>query len=135
MSKTKTENRGGKRKGSGRKSLFALGHEERAQVIKDIDAEFKKNGTSRGVELGKMMNSSDQRLKMQAYQLFYRDVIPKVAERDVNITEFKMPQVFIPEKYPDSDDAADFNPRVAPTTPFKKKPKPIDFAPRFSSDR
>ncbi len=122
MIKTKTENRGGKRKGSGRKSLFALGHEERAQVIKDIDAEFKKNGTSRGVELGKMMNSSDQRLKMQAYQLFYRDVIPKVAERDVNITEFKMPQVFIPEKYPDSDEAPDFNPRGAPTTPFKKKP-------------
>ena len=122
MSKTKTENRGGKRKGSGRKSLFALGHEERAQVIKDIDAEFKKNGTSRGVELGKMMNSSDQRLKMQAYQLFYRDVIPKVAERDVNITEFKIPQVFIPEKYPDSDDAPDFNPRGAPTTPFKKAP-------------
>ena len=122
MSKTKTENRGGKRKGSGRKSLFALGHEERAQVIKDIDAEFKKNGTSRGVELGKMMNSNDQRLKMQAYQLFYRDVIPKVAERDVNITEFKMPQVFIPEKYPDSDEAPDFNPRGAPRTPFKKKP-------------
>ena len=122
MSKTKTENRGGKRKGSGRKSLFALGHEERAQVIKDIDAEFKKNGTSRGIELGKMMNSSDQRLKMQAYQLFYRDVIPKVAERDVSITEFKMPQVFIPEKYPDSDDAPDFTPRGPPTTPFKKKP-------------
>ena len=122
MIKTKTDNRGGKRKGSGRKSLFALGHAERVQIIKDIDAEFKKNGTSRGIELGKMMNSNDQRLKMQAYQLFYRDVIPKVAERDVSITEFKLPQVFIPEKYPDSDDAPDFNPRGGPTTPFKKKP-------------
>ena len=107
----KPETRGGKREGGGRKSLFALGYAERVQIIKDIDSEFKKNGTSRGIELGKMMTSSDQRLKMQAYQLFYRDVIPKVAERDVNITEVKVPQVFVPEKYPDSDEAPDFNPR------------------------
>lgn len=122
MSKAKTEYRGGKRKGSGRKSLFALGYAERVQIIKDVDSEFKKNGTSRGIELGKMMTSNDQRLKMQAYQLFYRDVIPKVAERDVTTTEYKIPQVFIPEKYPDSDEAPDFKPREAPTTPFKKKP-------------
>ena len=121
MSSTKTENRGGRRKGSGRKSLFALGQAERAQVIKDIDAEFKKNGTSRGIELGKMMNSNDQRLKMQAYQLFYRDVIPKVAERDVNVNHILKPQVFVPEKYPDSDEAPDFKPLEVLALPSKKK--------------
>ena len=121
MSSTKTENRGGRRKGSGRKSLFALGQAEQAQVIKDIDAEFKKNGTSRGIELGKMMNSNDQRLKMQAYQLFYRDVIPKVAERDVTVNHVVKPQVFIPEQFPDSDETPAFKPAEVPEISDRKK--------------
>ncbi len=34
----------------------------------------------------------------------------------MTITEFKVPQVFVPEKYPDSDEAPDFVPNKASAT-------------------
>ena len=104
------ENRGGKREGSGRKAIFELGDKERAKIVKQVNEQAKKNGTDFGLELGKLMFApkAEKRLKMQAMQLYVRDVLPKVAERDVTVTEIKTPQVFIPEVYPDSAEAPDF---------------------------
>ena len=63
----------------------------------------------------------DQRYKTQGIQTFIRDVLAKQSERDVTVTQYKMPEVFIPEKYPDSDEAPDFKPREAQAKPDKKK--------------
>ena len=113
------ENRGGKREGSGRKAIFKLGNKERSDVIKKVREQAKKNDTCLGTELGKMMFAprAEKRLKMQAMQLYVRDVLPKVAERDVNVTEITKPQVFIPEPYPDSSEAPDF--KTTPPPDFK----------------
>ena len=124
MSTKKTENRGGKREGAGRKPIFELSDSVRREIIVDVMAEAEANGTSIGRVMGQAIfkPGGDQRYKTQGIQTFIRDVLAKQSERDVTVTQYKMPEVFIPEKYPDSDEAPDFNPRGAPTTPFKKKP-------------
>ena len=114
-----TENRGGKREGSGRKAVFELGNQERSDIIKKVKEQAKKNGTNFGSELGKLMfaPNAEKRLKMQAMQLYVRDVLPKTSERDINVTEITKPQIFVPEKYPDDDSAPDF--KTAPPPDFK----------------
>ena len=102
------ENRGGYRKGSGRKPIFELGEAKRKQIMKDVEKIAKEKGTSIGKELGNMMLGNDKRLQMQAMQLYVRDVLPKVSEREVTNTQVLVPQVFVPEKYPDSDEAPNF---------------------------
>ena len=105
-----TENRGGCRPGAGRKTIFDLGDKERAKIVKQVDEQAKKNGTDFGSELGKLMfaPNADKRLKMQAMQLYVRDVLPKVSERNVTVNEIRKPQVFIPEELPDSAEAPNF---------------------------
>lgn len=111
-----TENRGGKREGAGRKAIFELGEAKRKEILKDVEAIAKKKGTSLGKELAVMMfgRGKDKRLKMTAMQLYVRDVLPKVSEREVTVTAITKPQVFLPEKYPDSDEAPDFKPTEPP---------------------
>ena len=111
------ENRGGKREGAGRKRIFELGEAKRKQIMKDVEEIAKEKGTSLGKELGNMMLGNDKRLQMQAMQLYVRDVLPKVSERDVTVTEITKPQVFVPEKYPDSDEAPDY--KTTPPPDFK----------------
>ena len=124
MSTKKTENRGGKREGAGRKPIFELSDSVRREIIVDVMAEAEANGTSIGRVMGQAIfkPGGDQRYKTQHLQTFLRDVLAKQSERDVTITGYKLPQVFIPEKYPDSDEAPDFKPREAPATSLKKKP-------------
>ena len=108
-----TENRGGSRPGAGRKIIFDLGDKEGAKIVKQVDEQAKKNGTDIGSELGKLMfaPNADKRLKMQAMQLYVRDVLPKVSERNVTVNEIRMPQVFIPEELPDTNEAKPYEPR------------------------
>ena len=107
-----TENRGGARPGAGRKAIFELGDKERAKIIKQVNAQAKKNGTDFGSELGKLMfgPNAEKRLKMQAMQLYVRNVFSKVSEQNVNVNEITKPQIFVPEKYPDNSEAPDFIP-------------------------
>lgn len=112
MSENKVENRGGYREGAGRKAIFELGQEKRKEIIEAVQAQADENGTSFGQELGKMMFvGKDKRLKLAAMQLYVRDVLPKVAEREVNVNEIRKPQVFVPEKYPDTQAAPDYVPK------------------------
>jgi len=106
----KTENRGGKRPGAGRRAVFDLGEEKRKEIMRDIAEIAEKKSSSIGKELGDMMfgRSKDKRLKMQAMQLYVRDVLPKISEREVTETKITKPQIFVPEPYPDSDEAPDF---------------------------
>lgn len=110
MSDKNGQNRGGIREGAGRKPIFELGQEKRSEIINDVQAQAEKNGTSFGEELGKMMfgKRAEKRTKMAAMQLYVRDVLPKVSEREINVNEISKPQVFLPEKYPDSADAPDY---------------------------
>jgi hypothetical protein len=112
MSENKPENRGGYRPGAGRKRIFELGQEKRAEIIRDVQAEAERNGTSFGAELGKLIfgKRAEKRTKLAAMQLYVRDVLPKVGEREVNVNEVIKPQVFLPEKYPDSADAPEYKP-------------------------
>lgn len=106
----KTENRGGKRPGSGRKPIFEFGEAQRNEIIKDVAAVAKKNKTSFGSTLGNMMFGckGESRTRLQAMKLFATDILPKVSERDVTITEIKTPQVFIPEELSDTADVSDY---------------------------
>src|SRR4051812_13486542 len=96
------ENRGGYRDGAGRKAVFDLGHEKRLEILTAVQAEAEKNKTSFGQELGKLIFEAkqDKRLKLAAMQLYVRDVLPKVSEREVNISEVRRPQIFIPQENP-----------------------------------
>lgn len=98
----KTENRGGKRKGSGRKPIFELGEKERCQVISDVNEKAKENGTSFGSELGEIMfgKGGDKRTRLQAMRLYATDILPKISERDVTETKITVPAVFLPERHP-----------------------------------
>ena len=105
-----TENRGGKREGADRKAIFELGAAKRKEILKDIADIALEKGTSIGKELGNMMfgRGKDKRLKMQAMQLYVRDVLPKVSERDVTTTQILVPQIYLPEEFEDTEDAPDF---------------------------
>ncbi len=102
---------GGRREGAGRKPLLDLAGESREQIIKDVLAEGERLGLSFGALLGKLIfENEDKRLKLAAMQLYVRDVLPKVSEREVTVTDVSKPQVFTPEKYPDSSDAPEYRP-------------------------
>lgn len=115
----KTENRGGKREGSGRKPIFELGERERRKIIEDVTAQATDNGTSFGSELGKLMFSEggDKRTRLQAMRLYATDILPKMSERDITVKEITKPQVFLPERYPDSSEAPDY--KTTPPPDFK----------------
>ena len=119
---TKTENRGGKRPGAGRKPLSELGGEKREEIIADVQAVAEKNGTSFGQELGKLMfgRNKDKRLMMSAMQLYARDILPRISEKEATAAEIKVPQIFIPEQFPDTDEAPDYIPEGAPDIPNKR---------------
>lgn len=111
------ENRGGAREGSGRKAIFEIGEAKRTEILEAIDVAVQGSNTSVGKELAKMICGKDQRLKMQAIQIYLRDLLPKVSERDVTVTEVTKPQVFLPEQYPDSDEAPDYKVPTLPDMP------------------
>ena len=117
--KKKAENRGGKREGSGRKPIFELGEQERRQIIEDVRNQAKENDTSFGSELGQIMfgEGGDKRTRLQAMRLYATDILPKTSERDVTVTEITKPQVFLPERYPDSDEAPDYKVPTPPDMP------------------
>ena len=106
-----TENRGGRRAGSGRKPIFELGEQERRQIIKDVRAKAKENGTSFGAQLGKLMfgKAGDQRTRLQAMRLYATDILPKVSERETTTTTILKPQIYLPEEFED-EAAPDFKP-------------------------
>ncbi len=113
---------GGEREGAGRpkkEELLELGGESRSEIINTFTRIAEENGTTFGEELAKLVfgKRKEKRLKMQAMQLYVRDVLPKTSERDVTGTEITKPQVFVPEKYPDSDEAPDY--KTAPPPDFK----------------
>ena len=100
---------GGARAGAGRKPLLDLAGESREQIIKDVLAEAESRGTTFGKELVKLIfENEDKRGRLAAMQLYVRDVLPKVSEREVNVTDTTKPQVWTPEKYPDSADAPEY---------------------------
>lgn len=105
------ENRGGAREGAGRKPLLDLSGTQREEIIKQVKAVAEKYGTSLGEVLGEMMFSGkDRRTKLAAMRLYVGDVLPKVSESHKEVTDHTKPQVFTPEKYPDSDDAPQYRP-------------------------
>lgn len=105
----KKENRGGRREGAGRKPIFEIGEQKRRQILMDIDAEAEERGSSMGRELAKMMFSEDKRVQIQALQLVIRDVLPKVSERDVTVTEVQKPQIYLPEELPDAEGVEEYS--------------------------
>ena len=48
---------------------------------------------------------------MQTMQLYVRDVLPKISERDVTETQILKPQIYLPEEF--GEDAPDFKPHLA----------------------
>lgn len=108
----KKENRGGKREGAGRKPLLELAGQTRQDIIKQVIQIAEDNDTSFGEVLGNMIfaKRGEKRVKMQAMQLFVRDVLPKVAEQEVTKTSIVKPEIYMPEEMPDSDEAPAYTP-------------------------
>ncbi len=103
MSVKKTENRGGRRPGSGRKLVLDLGRRRREEIIKQVEAEAKANGTSFGEQLGKLMFGvgGDKRLKLAAMQLYAREILPRVREGEASADDIKGPAIYLPEQRPE----------------------------------
>ena len=110
--KNKVENRGGKRSDAGRKALLELGGESRAEIIETFKKIAEENGTTFGEELANMIfgERKEKRLKMQAMQLYVRDVLPKISEREVTEIQVLVPQIYLPEEFEDTDGVPDFKP-------------------------
>lgn len=103
MSDKNGQNRGGAREGAGRKPVFDLGQAERENIIKEVRAAAEEKGTSFGQELGALMfggKKAEKRTRLAAMQLYVRDVLPKVSEREVNEPKWTGPAVYLPEQRP-----------------------------------
>ena len=105
-------NWGGKREGAGRRAVFELGEAKRKEIMKDIADIAKKKNTSIGKELGNMMfgRNKDKRLKMTAFQLYVKDVLPKISERETTTTTILKPQIYLPEELVETEETPDFKP-------------------------
>jgi hypothetical protein len=91
--------------------LLELAGENREQIIKEVQEAGRKLGLTFGEMLGKLIfENTDKRNQLAAMRMYVADVLPKVSEREVNVTETTKPQVFTPEKYPDSSDAPEYRP-------------------------
>ena len=106
---------GGAREGAGRpkrEELLDLGGESRAEIIRTIERVAKEHGTTFGGEIANMIfgKNKEKRLKMQAMQLYVRDVLPKISERETTETVILKPEIYLPELLPDSEEAPDFKP-------------------------
>ena len=109
------DNHGGAREGAGRphkEELLELGGQTRTGIIKDIQAIADENDTTFGKELGKLIfgKRKEKRLMMQAMQLYVRDVLPKISEREVTENVVLKPEIYLPELLPDTDEAPDYKP-------------------------
>ena len=106
------ENRGGKREGAGRRQVFELGEAKRKEIMKDVAESAASKNTSIGKELGDMMfgRSKDKRTKLTAMQLYVRDVLPKISERETTENVILKPEIYLPESLPDTDEAPDYKP-------------------------
>ena len=102
---------GGKREGSGRKALLELAGESRVEIIDTVKRIAAENDTTFGEELADMMfgKRKEKRLKMQAMQLFIKDVLPKVSETERTENIVLVPQIYLPEELAEGD-APDYKP-------------------------
>jgi hypothetical protein len=96
------ENRGGKRTGSGRKSLLALMGCTSADMIKT--AEFIAKQESKTIDevlLEIAYHAESVQHQLAAIKIFKEYTIAKVSEKKVEINKKQAPKVYLPEKKPD----------------------------------
>ena len=108
MTEKRKENRGGVRMGAGRKPIFEISDTERREIIKTVKKELATNKTSIGQELSRIICGHSVREKLAAISLYTKNVLTQTSEKDVNVNQVQKPQIFIPEEYPDSDEAPCF---------------------------
>ena len=102
---TKRENRGGKRQGSGRKSVLVISDEQKKALLLSIKKVAKKANRSDQWEiLAEMIFAHEDyedithRDQLTAIKLSADLLIAKNSEKDVSINEHTEPQIFLPEK-------------------------------------
>jgi len=96
------ENRGGKRTGSGRKSLLANMGCTPQDMIKTAKLVAKEKGkTVDRVLLDIAYNSKSAQHQLAAIKIFKEYTIAKVSEKKVEVTEKHAPKIYLPEQKPD----------------------------------
>ena len=113
--KPKTENRGGKRAGAGRKLGYSPGREALSvRQAKEFEATARKLAKEFGKTIqeiiGRQIYDPEASLKdvQTAANLFWKYSV--IGASEGGDADVKVPQVFVPEKYPDSDEAPVFEP-------------------------
>lgn len=81
-------------------------------MLKAAKAKAKEKGKSLDDILLDIAYSAESSVanKLAAIKLFKDFTMARSTEKDVTVTQVRVPQVFIPEKYPDSDEAPDYVP-------------------------
>ena len=114
--KSKPENRGGKRAGSGRKPGYSPGRE--ALSVRQ-SKEFEETARQLAKEFGKTIQEvigrqiydpeASRKDVQTAANLFWKYSV--IGASEGGEADVKVPQVFVPEKYEDSDEAPVFEPK------------------------
>ena len=96
------ENRGGKRTGSGRKSLLANMGCTTQDMIKTAKVIAKEEGkTIDRVLLEIAYHAKNIQHQLAAIKIFKEYTIAKVSEKKVEVTEKHAPKIYLPEQKPD----------------------------------
>lgn len=96
----KTENRGGKREGSGRKRL-SISDQEVTLLIRSAKRKQKETGESVADQLIKAIYNEKGRIRVSAIKVFYDQVVSAVSESDVSVSKTDRPAIYLPEKKAD----------------------------------
>ena len=96
------ENRGGKRTGSGRKSLLAKMGCTSSDMIKTAQIIAKEEGkTIDEVLLGIAYHGDTTQQQLAAIKIFKEYTIAKVSEKKIEVTEKQAPKIYLPVQKPD----------------------------------
>lgn len=118
----KTENRGGKREGAGRKPVFELSDEARIAALKDFAAIAKKYNTTLGKALGEIAfgRHKSKTLKIQAMRCVLSNLMTQTSERDVTVSKKPIePGILLPPRR--VDPAKEMSAEIVPIKKAEKK--------------
>lgn len=107
------ENRGGKRAGSGRKSLLAKWDSNPKDMVKAAQEYAKEQGRSiDDVLLDIIYHAPVVRDRLAAIKVFKEFTIAKVSESKVEVTKKQAPKIYLPERKPDPAKVVPINKKI-----------------------
>jgi len=97
----KTENRGGKRPGAGRKPRFENSDRFIQELIAAEDASVAEGKPSIAEKLIAAAKGRDKQQALAAQRIFWDKVVTKAGEQEITSTKHEAPGVMLPPEQPD----------------------------------